>query len=231
MMKHLLSIIIIAVTTASFAQKSSIYQKPPKEILDLVDVSRAPSVLMNDDKSQMVLLYRNSHKSIEELSKEEMRLGGLRIDPKTNIGSRVTYINNVKLKKLDKKEAKIVQVEGLPENPKLTNFKWSPDQSKIALTNTTSDGVELWVLDIESASVSKITEANLNANIGNVIHWFEDGASLLVKMISKSRKPLINTKTAVPTGPTFRLTMEKRRKTEPIKIYSKTKMMSTILNN
>ena len=203
MMKHLLSITLIAITIVASAQKSAIYQKPPKEILDLVDVSRAPSVLMDDDKSQMVLLYRNAYKSIEELSKEEMRLGGLRIDPKTNIGSRVTYINNVKLKKLDKKEAKIVQVKGLPENPKLTNFKWSPDQSKIALTNTTTEGVELWVLDIESASVSKITEAHLNANIGNVIHWFEDGASLLVKMISKNRKPLINTKTAVPTGPTI----------------------------
>ena len=160
-------------------------------------------MLIDDDKRQMVLLYRNAYKSIEELSKEEMRLGRLRIDPKTNIGSRVTYINNVKLKKLDQKEAKIVQVKGLPENPKLTNFKWSPDQSKIALTNTTAEGVELWVLDIESASVSKITEAHLNANIGNVIHWFEDGASLLVKMISKNRKPLINTKTAVPTGPTI----------------------------
>jgi len=203
MKKHLLSITLIAITIVASAQKSAIYQKPPKEIMDLVDVSRAPSVLMDDDKSQMVLLYRNAYKSIEELSKEEMRLGGLRIDPKTNIGSRVTYINNVKLKKLDKKEAKIVQVKGLPENPKLTNFKWSPDQSKIALTNTTTEGVELWVLDIESASVSKITEAHLNANIGNVIHWFEDGASLLVKMISKNRKPLINTKTAVPTGPTI----------------------------
>ena len=203
MIKHLLSITLIAITTVASAQKSSIYQKPPKEILDLVDVSRAPSVLMDDDKNQMVLLYRNSYKSIEELSKEEMRLGGLRIDPKTNIGSRVTYINNVKLKKLDQKEAKIVQVEGLPENPKLTNFKWSPDQRKIALTNTTTEGVELWVLDIESASASKITGAHLNANIGNVIHWFEDGASLLVKMISKNRKPLINTKTAVPVGPTI----------------------------
>ncbi|MBT5439258.1 MAG: S9 family peptidase [Flavobacteriales bacterium] len=203
MIKHLLSITLIAITTVASAQKSSIYQKPPKEILDLVDVSRAPSVLLDDDKNQMVLLYRNSYKSIEELSKEEMRLGGLRIDPKTNIGSRVTYINNVKLKKLDKKEAKIVQVEGLPENPKLTNFKWSPDQRKIALTNTTTEGVELWVLDIESASASKITGAHLNANIGNVIHWFEDGASLLVKMISKNRKPLINTKTAVPIGPTI----------------------------
>ena len=96
-MKYALSLALLSITALGYSQKSSTYQKPPQEILNLVDVSRAPSVLMDDDKSQMVLLYRNSYKSIEELSKEEMRLGGLRIDPKTNIGSRVTYINNVKL--------------------------------------------------------------------------------------------------------------------------------------
>jgi dipeptidyl aminopeptidase/acylaminoacyl peptidase len=185
------------------AQENSTYQKPPNEILELVDVPRAPSVLLDESKENMVLLYRKSYKSIEELSQEELRLGGLRIDPKTNIGSRVTYFNNVKLKSLNKKDTAIVQVKGLPKNPKLTNFNWSPDQSKIALTNTTKNGVEVWILDINTASVSKITEANVNANVGDVMNWFEDGNSLLIKMISENRKPLINTKTAVPTGPTI----------------------------
>ena len=77
-----------------YAQDNLSYQKPPKEILDLVDVSRAPSVLLDDDKETMILLYRDSYKSIEELSKEELRLGGLRIDPKTNIevGSLITIM-------------------------------------------------------------------------------------------------------------------------------------------
>jgi dipeptidyl aminopeptidase/acylaminoacyl peptidase len=158
---------------------------------------------MDEAKENMVLLYRDPYKSIEELSKEELRLGGLRIDPATNIGSRETYFNNVKLKQLDKKNAEVVQVEGLPENPRLTNFQWSPDQSKIALTNTTADGVELWVLDIKSASVKKLSEPKLNDNIGDVINWFENGKSLLVKMVSEDRKPLIDTETAVPTGPTI----------------------------
>ncbi|WP_282124726.1 alpha/beta hydrolase family protein [Algibacter mikhailovii] len=185
------------------AQENSKYQKPPNEILELVDVPRAPSVLLDESKENMILLYRNSYKSIEELSQEELRLGGLRIDPKTNIGSRVTYFNNVKIKSLNKKDASIVQVKGLPNNPKLTNFNWSPDQSKIALTNTTTMGVEVWILDIKTSSVSKITDANVNANVGDVINWFEDGKSLLVKIVSENRKPLINTKTAVPTGPTI----------------------------
>ncbi|MCH2228720.1 MAG: prolyl oligopeptidase family serine peptidase [Crocinitomicaceae bacterium] len=202
-MKYFFCISFYLLAAYAYAQNNSIYQEPPKEILELVDVQRAPSVLLDENKENMILLYRNSYKSIEELSKEELRLGGLRIDSQTNIGSRVTYFNNIKIKRLNKKNADIIQVNGLPKNAKLTNFSWSPSQSKIALTNTSSDGVEVWVLDINSASVSKITEANLNANIGDVINWFEDEKSLLVKMVSKNRKPLINTKTAVPIGPTI----------------------------
>ncbi|MFK7786551.1 MAG: prolyl oligopeptidase family serine peptidase [Crocinitomicaceae bacterium] len=202
-MKYLALLTFFLVSTLSYSQDNSTYQTPPKEIMELVDVPRAPSVLLDTDKENMILLYSDSYKSIEELSKEELRLGGLRIDPKTNIGSRVTYANNVKIKRLGEKNPEIIQVKGLPQNQKLANFRWSPDESKMALTNTTSDGVELWVLDIESATVTKLTDANLNANVGNVINWFEDGKSLLVKMVSKDRKPLIDTKTAVPTGPTI----------------------------
>lgn len=186
----------------SKAQDNLPYQKPPTEILELVDVPQAPGVIMDVKKENMILIYRNSYKSIEELSKEELRLGGLRIDPKTNISSRATYYNDVKLRRLKGKSSDVIEVKGLPENPRLTNFRWSPDQSKMALTNTTSEGVEAWVLDIKSATATKLTEAKLNANVGDVINWFEDGKSLLVKMVSSERQSLIDTDKAVPTGPT-----------------------------
>ncbi len=202
-MKQLLYFGLILFVVNAYAQENSTYQKPPDEILELVDVPRAPSVLLNDSKEFMILLYRDAYKSIDDLSQEELRLGGLRIDPKTNIGSRVTYFNNIKIKSLHKKGADISQVKGLPTNPKLTNFNWSPDQQKLALTNTTTNGVEVWVLDLASATITKLTQAIVNANIGDVINWFEDGQSLLVKMVSESKKHLINTKTAIPTGPTI----------------------------
>ncbi|RYM33578.1 S9 family peptidase [Brumimicrobium glaciale] len=185
------------------AQEGLTYQKPSKEILDLVDVSLAPSVLMDESKSFMILISRNMYGSIEELSQEELRLGGLRIDPKTNIGSRVTYFNNIQVKNLKEKNAEIIQVKNLPKNPKLTNFKWSPKQDKLAFTNTAENGVEVWVLDLATATVKKLTSDNINANIGDVINWFDDGKSLLVKVVSSNKKELINTKTAVPSGPTI----------------------------
>jgi len=185
------------------AQVNLDYQKPSNEILELVDVPLAPSVLMDDNKENMVLLYRGAYKSIEELSRQELRLGGLRIDPVTNIGSRTNYYNKLKIKKLSEEDAKVKEVEGLPETPKISNVTWSPDQLMIAFTNTTSTGVELWVLDILSARAKQLTEARINANMGDVINWFEDSKSILVKMISSERKTLIDVANAVPNGPTI----------------------------
>lgn len=197
----LLTILACFLLVGSHAQINLEYQKPPKEILDLVDVPRAPTVVMNSKGDKMLLLYRDSYKDIATLSEKELRLGGLRINPKTNIGSRVTYYNNVKMKDVMAKEAS--QVQGLPKNAKLSNFSWSPDESKMALTNTVDNGVEVWVLDIESGKASKLSSPALNANMGNPIRWFRDGNSLLLKVIPKSRKALINTAEAVPTGPTI----------------------------
>lgn len=185
------------------AQESLTYQKPSKEILELVDVPRAPSVIVDDNKDFIVLLYRDAFKSIEEISQEELRLGGLRINPKTNIGSRVTYYNNLKIKPLHSNESEVIQVSGLPEAPKLTNFSFSPDQKKIACTNTTSSGVEVWVVDVVNQTAKKLTKPKVNANLRNAINWFEDGNAILVKMISPDRLELIDTKNAVPTGPTI----------------------------
>ena len=190
------------------AQVSLAYQQPSDEIRSLVDVSLAPSVLLNEDKSIMVLLYRDSYKTIQELSEKELRLGGLRINPKTNIGSRVNYYNNVGLQAVGSNTT--IQVKGLPENPRLTNFNWSPDEQKIAMTNTTVNGVEVWVLDLATATVQKRTASNVNANMRDVINWFKDSKRFLVKVLPVNRKPLIDTKSTIPTGPTISENAEKK---------------------
>jgi dipeptidyl aminopeptidase/acylaminoacyl peptidase len=185
------------------AQENLDYQKPSKEILQLVDVPLAPYVMMDDSREHMVLLYRDAYKTIEELSRKELRLGGLRIDPVTNIGSRTTYYNNIKIKNISDGDAVALEVKGLPDHPKLANFTWSPDQLKIAFTQTTSSGVEVWVLDLPSAIAGKLTEPLVNANMRDVINWFEDSNTILVKMVPPDRQPLIDEENAVPTGPTI----------------------------
>lgn len=201
-MKNLNFLFVLLLTIAPLlAQENTGYQKPPKEILDLVDAPLAPTVQMDAAAENVVLLYRDAFKSIDELSEVELRLGGLRINPKTNIGSRTNYYNNIKVKKATATEA--TQVQGLPDNARLSNFSWSPNQKMIACLNTTQLGVEVWLLDIEKALVKKITPAQVNANMGDALNWFAGNDALLVKMLPASRKSLINTAEAVPTGPTI----------------------------
>jgi len=191
---------LILTGITAMAQENLTYQKPPKEILELVDVERAPSVSMDSKNTFMLLMYRNAYKTLEDLSEDELKLGGLRINPKTNISSTVTYVNNLKFKKLKDKEP--VQVKGLPQNPKMANFAWSPDETKMAFTNTTATGVEVWLLDIKTLEAKKLTEAAANANMGNPVSWFRDSNALLVKMLPANKAALINTASAIPSGPT-----------------------------
>ncbi|MET7030674.1 alpha/beta hydrolase family protein [Sediminicola luteus] len=200
-MKKFLPLLLMFFVFWGYSQESLTYQKPSEEILKLVDAPLAPTVLITDNGKHMVMLYRDAYKTIEELSEDELRLAGLRINPKTNIGSRTNYYNNIKIKPTSASQE--TQVSGLPENPRLANFSWSPDQSKIAVTNTTKTGVEVWVLDLEKTSVRKITQANVNANMRDVINWFKDGNAILVKMLPSARKPLVNINEAVPVGPTI----------------------------
>lgn len=202
-MKQILFVIALMWAVYLPAQENTKYQKPHQDILDLVDVQVAPSVFMDKAKEYMVLASRDAYKSIEELSQDELRLGGLRIDPKTNIGSRVTYFNRVQVQKTDGGKGSAMEVKGLPANPRLTNFTWSPKQKRIAMTHTTQQGVELWVLELATAQAKRLTTPQVNANLRYVLQWFEDGESLLVKMVPDSRLPLINTEDAVPTGPTI----------------------------
>lgn len=186
---------------ASIAQEKLNYQKPPQEILNLVDAPLAPSVLIDSDGENVVLLYRDAYKSISELSENELRLAGLRINPKTNIGSRTNYYNNIKVKKALEKQA--TQVTGLPDVPRLSNFSWSPNEKMISCLHTTATGAEVWVLDVEKGTAKKITEPVVNANMRNAVSWLKDNNTLLVKMLPANRKALINAEEAVPEGPTI----------------------------
>ena len=198
-MKLKVTLLLLSLSLSAIAQENLTYQKPSKTILDLVDYQRAPSVSMDTKKEYMLLSYRNTYKTLDDLNQEELRLGGLRINPITNISSTVTYITNLKLQKIQDKNE--IQITGLPTNPRISNIMWSPNDKKILFSNTSNNGLELWVLDVASAKATKLTEATVNANLGNPFNWFNDNETILVKMLPKNRGVLLNANKDLPTGP------------------------------
>ncbi|HLW33587.1 MAG TPA: prolyl oligopeptidase family serine peptidase [Aequorivita sp.] len=182
------------------AQEKLDYQNPPAAILELVEAPMAPAVRIDSKGENVILFYRDPYKSILELSETELRLGGLRINPKTNIGSRTTYYNNLKVKKATAKEPR--HLSGLPQNARLSDFTISPDEKLIAFLNTTENEVQLWLGDIENATAIQLSSEKINANLGDPINWFKDSKSILIKTIPSTRKELINTMESIPNGPT-----------------------------
>ena len=198
-MKIKLTICLLAFLNFYDAQDNITYQKPSAEILKLADYQRPPSVLMNSKKDWVVFTYRPTYKTLEDLSQNEMKLGGLRINPVTNISSSITYSNDLKIRKINDKNE--IQVKNLPSNPKIGYVSFSPDEKKLAFTNTTNKGVELWIVDMETASAKKITADNLNANLGMPYVWYNDSQSLLIRAIPQNRAALIDASKDLPTGP------------------------------
>ena len=197
------NIVITLLITASYllnAQEELGYQIPKKELLDLIDVDLAPTVLRNTKNTVMVLLSRSTYKSIADLSRKELRIAGLRVDPKRFIGSRTTYYNKVELVDFEKGKTPLL-VAGLPNKPQLTNFIWSPDEKMIAMTHTSDSSVELWILDVTTRKAKKLSSQPINATMGNSINWFKSSEELLVKLIPKHREDIIDQSVVVPTGP------------------------------
>jgi len=182
------------------AQESISYQKPPKEILDLVDVERAPAVMMDSKKQNLVYMYSPMYKTIEEVSEPELKLAGQRINPQTNMVSGARYTTKVTIQLNRTGEPKMVQ--GFPSNAKLVNLSWSPDEQSIACGNITSSGVELWVIDVKTQQARRLSDATLNGNLGGFFNWFADSKSLLVHVLP-TRPIYKDAVSTVPFGPSI----------------------------
>jgi len=190
---------MIKVKTPDTAHETLKYQIPPESIRLLADYERAPSVSIDSKKEYMLLSYYSTYKTLEDLNQQEMSMGGLRINPVTNISSTINYIHNLKVRKVIDTEP--VQVKGLPAHPRIAFISWSPDEKKIAFTHTDMKGVELWVLDVATATATKLTEPKVNANLGNPVNWYRDSRYLLVRILPKVRPALIDPKMELPEGP------------------------------
>ena len=133
----------------------------------------------------------------QELSAEELRLAGIRINPSSNGPSRQTHNTGFQLMNID--GTNIREIRGMPEDPKLSGPAWTADSKKFAFTNTTSSSIELWICDVELLTAKKISD-NLNLVFGNSFSWLSDNKSILYYVTDPDRgkKP---ERSLVPEGP------------------------------
>lgn len=197
------TVIFIMMILSSQSQNALKYQLPPKEILELADIRPQPAVRIDSRNQYMVLLDRYAFKTLEELAQDEVRLAGLRINPQTNGAGRPAVYYGMNLIVIATGQS--VSLTGLPANPRIGEVSFSPDDSKLAFTNTTPDGIELWMLDIATANASRLTEPRLNGVMGFSYEWGPDSKSLYATCVPEHRRPLPADK-LLPSGPSVQET-------------------------
>lgn len=196
MKKNLIILLIIASFSFSLSAQNGLkYQKPPKEIQAILNAKPTPAVSVSPDKKLIALTQNPGMPSIEDMSREMLRMGGLRIDPQINGSSNASYSVELKLVNIGGKE--LGQLAGIPEKLKMASFTWSGDSKKFAFINYADKTIELWLGDIASMSVKKI-DKDLNGIMGRIT-WLADNSLVYHKVDpDRGERPVVST---IPVGP------------------------------
>jgi dipeptidyl aminopeptidase/acylaminoacyl peptidase len=135
---------------------------------------------------------------IQEVAQPELRLAGVRINPRMHAASMFDFGNHMQL--LDVQTGKIRDVKGLPPRTRIADTQWSPDERWIAFTLWADNGVELWVADVRQGSARRLLKDRLNTVMGSGFQWAQGADSLLVRLVPRNLRTM-PASPLIPAGP------------------------------
>ena len=182
------------------------YQEPAQEITRLVDARPSPRIAVSpvdpSGKRWLAIEYPAGLPPISDLAQPELRIAGLRLNPKTNGPSRSRYFTKLGLQ--DLAGGKEAAIEGLPGSPRILYVSWSPDARHLAFVNVSStaedSGLSLWVVDVADAHARRLPGIALNGVFGKPYEWMPDSQGLMCREVLADRVPIAKTEEA-PEGP------------------------------
>jgi dipeptidyl aminopeptidase/acylaminoacyl peptidase len=212
--KFLLLVVFVSFLSLAQAQQKDAalhgYQKAPQPIHELLNAPPTPLVQVSPDGQWLLAADRLANPPISDLAQPMLRIAGLRINPSTN--GRHHPPRFVRLR--------LYSTTGGPENEidvrnaYLSLPEWSQDSRHFAFTNTTENGIELLVGQV-NAHTSTIPKVKINAIMGEPLQWMPDGTTLLVETVPATRgNPPAEPKT--PDGP---IIQESDGKRAPVRTY------------
>ncbi|HYK17422.1 MAG TPA: prolyl oligopeptidase family serine peptidase [Bryobacteraceae bacterium] len=198
------------------------YQKPPREILDVLNAPATPRAIVSPTHDYALLIEPLRYPPISVVGQPMLRLAGLRINPLNNGPHRPDLYTSITLMRISDGAQTKIQ---LPAGAKVTTMRWSPDGKQFAFLNTTGTAIELWVGDAASARAHKIEGVRVNSALTlgagpgqrreSILLWLPDSKTLLVQTVPPGRGAP-PTEPAIPTGVH---TQESAGHTGPVRTY------------
>ena len=176
------------------------YLTPPAPLQALVDAPRPPQLSISPHRDLLALTQTPPLPGIDVVAQPELKLAGLRINPRTYAQSRFVFGSDLWL--MDVATGKEIRLQGLPKPLSIATSAWSPDQRYLAFNqvNARDGSNELWVVDIGARSARRLIALPLNTVAGRGYRWMPDSSQLLVQLQPEGQgaAPVAST---IPTGP------------------------------
>ena len=194
---------LMAMSPQTGAEPSG-YRLPPAALQAIVDAPRAPALSLSPQRTLAALVAMPALPGIAEVAQPELKLAGLRINPRTYAASRFAFGTGIVL--LDLATRAETPVTGLPGALRLADLSWSPDQRHLAFTHVALDGadgagaVELWLLDVASAYARRLCAQPLSAVFNRGFQWLPDSSGLLAQLKPADLGPAPRSN-GIPGGP------------------------------
>ena len=182
-----LLLVLCTVTLHLSAQDK--YMEPPKEIIELMTATPLPETnLSNGYKKFVVVQRQQTMNDIAYIAGPEFRIGGVRINPTNFAEARLNFSNAILIG--DVATGKTVEVTGMPNNAKITNVKWSPNDKYVCFLHHAPKELELWRIEVAAAKAQKINKYPVNAVFGerggDNIYAFLDDERILYRSVPEN---------------------------------------------
>jgi len=176
------------------------YLAPPAPLQALVDAPRPPQLSISPHRDLLALTQTPPLPGIDVVAQPELKLAGLRINPRTYAQSRFVFGSDLWL--MDVATGKEIRLQGLPKPLSIATSAWSPDQRYLAFNqvNARDGSNELWVVDIAARSARRLITLPLNTVAGRGYRWMPDSSQLLVQLQPEGQGPA-PVASIIPTGP------------------------------
>jgi dipeptidyl aminopeptidase/acylaminoacyl peptidase len=176
------------------------YLAPPAPLQALVDAPRPPQLSISPHRDLLALTQTPALPGIDVVAQPELKLAGMRINPRTYAQSRFAFGSDLWL--MEVATGKEIRLQGLPEPLSIASSNWSPDQRYLAFNQVDAKQGrnELWLVDVAARSARRLTVLPLNTVAGRGYRWMPDSQQLLVQLQPEGQgaAPLLS---GMPTGP------------------------------
>jgi len=182
-----------AMLASAAEPQNSGYDKPPTNILEVMNAPSPPIPKVSPTKDTILLVSWQDYPPMARVARPFLRLAGVRFEPgnhskhDTPGGYGITPCV---------RDFELVRISGgtkihvaLPAGACPTSPLWSADGKQFAFEDIAPDAVQLWIGDAATGKVHQVAGARLNPMFGEELQWLPNQKELLVKLVPDGMGP------------------------------------------